>query len=170
MREDIAAIRKEYTQAELTEDSVSKDPIQQFEKWFQEALNSEMVEPFLRIFHKAVANLEDHSAHVKCFTNDTYVGMTLSELEETYREVDVVEQENVIKDSLNYMMNVLKNNPQYGIHVVPAAASDDDDGIDAEKTTSSIRLQYLYPQVGWFCWFYITFYALMSYAKIRLRF
>ena len=132
-------------------------------------INSDMVEPFLKIFHQAVADLEDHSANVKCFTNDTYVGMTLSELEETHLAnaggggdgEQVVEQENVIKDSLNYMVNVLKNNPQYGI-LVEAAASDDDD----EKTT--IRLQYLYPQVGWFCWFHITFYALMAYAKIAM--
>ena len=129
-----------------------------------DCINSEMVEPFLRIFHKAVANLEDHSAHVKCFTNDTYVGMTLSELEETYREVDVVEQENVIKDSLNYMMNVLKNNPQYGIHVVAAASEDNAD----DETKNTIRLQYLYPQVGYICWFHITFYAFLAYAKIAM--
>lgn len=45
MREDIASIRKEYTQAELSEESVLKNPFKQFEKWFQEALNSEIVEP-----------------------------------------------------------------------------------------------------------------------------
>ncbi|GAB4232242.1 MAG: pyridoxamine 5'-phosphate oxidase [Ekhidna sp.] len=45
MREDIAAIRKEYTQAELDEKSVKKSPFQQFEKWFDEALKSEIIEP-----------------------------------------------------------------------------------------------------------------------------
>ncbi len=45
MREDIASIRKEYTQAELDESSVLKNPFEQFEKWFQEALNSKIIEP-----------------------------------------------------------------------------------------------------------------------------
>ncbi len=45
MREDIASIRKEYTQASLNEDSVSADPFNQFEKWFNEALESEIIEP-----------------------------------------------------------------------------------------------------------------------------
>ena len=42
---DIASIRKEYTQAELDEQSVLKNPFEQFEKWFQEALDSQIVEP-----------------------------------------------------------------------------------------------------------------------------
>ena len=45
MREDIASIRKEYTQAELDEKTVSPNPFDQFEKWFQEAINSEIIEP-----------------------------------------------------------------------------------------------------------------------------
>ena len=45
MREDIASIRKEYTQASLDEDSIAKNPFNQFEKWFQEALKSEIIEP-----------------------------------------------------------------------------------------------------------------------------
>ena len=45
MREDIASIRKEYTQAKLDEDTILKDPFKQFEKWFNEALKSEIVEP-----------------------------------------------------------------------------------------------------------------------------
>ncbi|WP_424961316.1 pyridoxamine 5'-phosphate oxidase [Ekhidna sp.] len=45
MREDIASIRKEYTQAKLDEDTILKDPFEQFEKWFNEALKSEIVEP-----------------------------------------------------------------------------------------------------------------------------
>ncbi|MEQ9468266.1 MAG: pyridoxamine 5'-phosphate oxidase [Ekhidna sp.] len=45
MREDIASIRKEYTQAELDESSVNRNPFGQFEKWFQEALKSEIIEP-----------------------------------------------------------------------------------------------------------------------------
>ena len=45
MTEDISSIRKEYTQAELNETSVLKNPVNQFEKWFQEALKSEIIEP-----------------------------------------------------------------------------------------------------------------------------
>ena len=50
MREDIASIRKEYTQAKLDEDTILKDPFAQFEKWFQEALDSEIVEPTAMVF------------------------------------------------------------------------------------------------------------------------
>ena len=45
MREDIASIRQEYTQASLDESSVDMDPLAQFEKWFQEALDSEVLVP-----------------------------------------------------------------------------------------------------------------------------
>ena len=79
----------------------------QDETIYYNCINSDMVEPFLKIFHQAVTDLEDHSANVKCFTNDTYVGMTLSELEETLvAGGEVVEEEEsvVIKNSLNYMV------------------------------------------------------------------
>lgn len=45
MREDIAALRKEYTQAELDENSIHTNPFLQFEQWFQEALKSQLNEP-----------------------------------------------------------------------------------------------------------------------------
>lgn len=45
MKEDIASIRKEYTQASLDINSVYKDPFSQFEKWFQESLDSKILEP-----------------------------------------------------------------------------------------------------------------------------
>lgn len=45
MPEDIASLRKEYTQAELSEESVLKNPFEQFEKWFQEAVKSDILEP-----------------------------------------------------------------------------------------------------------------------------
>ncbi|MEM7298420.1 MAG: pyridoxamine 5'-phosphate oxidase family protein, partial [Bacteroidota bacterium] len=45
MREDIAALRKEYSQAELDEGYVNKNPFLQFEKWFEEAKKSEILEP-----------------------------------------------------------------------------------------------------------------------------
>jgi len=45
MKEDIASIRKEYTQASLDEGSIEKNPLTQFEQWFNEAINSEILEP-----------------------------------------------------------------------------------------------------------------------------
>lgn len=45
MREDIASLREEYTKAELDEQSVLSNPFEQFEKWFQEAISSEVKEP-----------------------------------------------------------------------------------------------------------------------------
>jgi len=45
MSADIASIRKEYTQAQLDEDSILKSPFEQFEKWFNEALESQITEP-----------------------------------------------------------------------------------------------------------------------------
>ena len=45
MREDIASIRKEYTKDALNEDSVSSDPFAQFEKWFNDAIESNILEP-----------------------------------------------------------------------------------------------------------------------------
>lgn len=45
MKEDIASIRKEYTQATLDEKSVHQNPLVQFEKWFEEAISSEIIEP-----------------------------------------------------------------------------------------------------------------------------
>ncbi|MCX6351310.1 MAG: pyridoxal 5'-phosphate synthase, partial [Bacteroidetes bacterium] len=42
---DIAGIRKEYTKKVLTEDSVDKDALVQFNNWFSEALHSDVPEP-----------------------------------------------------------------------------------------------------------------------------
>ena len=42
---NIADLRKEYTQAELEISSVEPLPINQFEKWFEEAMKSELLEP-----------------------------------------------------------------------------------------------------------------------------
>lgn len=41
----LADIRKDYTKATLDSTSVDKNPIRQFEKWFDEAIKSEMTEP-----------------------------------------------------------------------------------------------------------------------------
>ena len=41
----LAELRKEYSKETLEVSSVSKDPIHQFEKWFDEALRTEVAEP-----------------------------------------------------------------------------------------------------------------------------
>ena len=43
--QSIANIRKDYRKATLDISSVDVDPVKQFEKWFGEALNSEVIEP-----------------------------------------------------------------------------------------------------------------------------
>lgn len=45
IRKQVADIRVDYTKGELDEAQVSSDPILQFEQWFQEAVNSEVMEP-----------------------------------------------------------------------------------------------------------------------------
>ena len=42
---DIAHLRKTYERAELDETHSASDPLQQFERWLQEALNSNLPEP-----------------------------------------------------------------------------------------------------------------------------
>ena len=42
---DLAALRKEYTQAGLHESDAAPDPIEQFRKWFEETLNANLHEP-----------------------------------------------------------------------------------------------------------------------------
>ena len=42
---DLAALRRDYARESLTERDVDPDPILQFEKWFEEALHAEMIEP-----------------------------------------------------------------------------------------------------------------------------
>ncbi|WP_421765096.1 pyridoxamine 5'-phosphate oxidase [Ekhidna sp.] len=78
MREDIASIRKEYTQAELTEQSVLKNPFEQFEKWFQQALDSEIIEPTAMVL--STVNPEgqpfQRTVLLKTFNNDGFVFYT----------------------------------------------------------------------------------------------
>lgn len=45
IRKQVADIRVDYSKGELDEAHVSPDPILQFERWFQEAVNSEVMEP-----------------------------------------------------------------------------------------------------------------------------
>jgi pyridoxamine 5'-phosphate oxidase len=45
MNNNIADLRKEYSQAELLESAINPDPIPQFALWFQQALESNLQEP-----------------------------------------------------------------------------------------------------------------------------
>ena len=42
---DISSLRKEYTQAGITKDSMDPNPFKQFEHWFKQAFDSGIVEP-----------------------------------------------------------------------------------------------------------------------------
>jgi pyridoxamine 5'-phosphate oxidase len=44
-RTDLASIRREYALEELSEDSVSEDPVAQFGLWMEEAIGSQVMEP-----------------------------------------------------------------------------------------------------------------------------
>ncbi len=78
MREDIALIRKEYIQADLDESSVLKSPFDQFEKWFQEALDSQMVEPTAMVLSTAHPNGQSFQRTVllKTFSKAGFVFFT----------------------------------------------------------------------------------------------
>jgi pyridoxamine 5'-phosphate oxidase len=42
---DLASMRDEYTKAGLDKETLHPDPVQQFELWFKQALNAELLEP-----------------------------------------------------------------------------------------------------------------------------
>jgi pyridoxamine 5'-phosphate oxidase len=44
-QEQIAAMRKNYSQRTLSEKDVKKDPFEQFKQWFEEAVSSQLLEP-----------------------------------------------------------------------------------------------------------------------------
>ena len=45
MARNVADLRKEYTRAGLTESDVASDPVEQFRRWFDEALEADLHEP-----------------------------------------------------------------------------------------------------------------------------
>ncbi|WNJ16782.1 pyridoxamine 5'-phosphate oxidase [Pontibacter sp. G13] len=45
IRKKVSDIRTDYTQSQLDESHISADPIVQFEQWFQQAVDSEVMEP-----------------------------------------------------------------------------------------------------------------------------
>jgi pyridoxamine 5'-phosphate oxidase len=74
----LADIRKDYTKASLDITSVDKDPIRQFEKWFDDALKSEIAEPTAMNLATVTSNGRPSSRIVllKGIENDLFVFYT----------------------------------------------------------------------------------------------
>jgi pyridoxamine 5'-phosphate oxidase len=56
MRADIASLRNEYAKMELDENSCDANPFKQFEKWFDEAVKTELLEPNAMVLSTATLN------------------------------------------------------------------------------------------------------------------
>ncbi|MDI1242216.1 MAG: pyridoxamine 5'-phosphate oxidase, partial [bacterium] len=56
MTKDLAALRQEYSQRELSRAIVAADPFTQFSKWFDEAVAAEIFEP--NAMHLGTASLD----------------------------------------------------------------------------------------------------------------
>ena len=71
-------IRKQYLFSTLDENSVLKNPFEQFEKWLQEAIESEHLEPTAMILSTVDEQLQPHSRVVllKEFTHECFVFYT----------------------------------------------------------------------------------------------
>ena len=78
MREDIASLRQEYTQAELNENSVAKSPFEQFEHWFKEATQGQLLEPNAMVLSTVDQNKQPFQRTVllKTFNEDGFVFYT----------------------------------------------------------------------------------------------
>lgn len=78
MDTDVASLRKEYTKAELDIGSVDRSPFVQFEKWFQEAISSELLEPNAMILGTADTNGQVYQRTVllKAFDQQGFVFYT----------------------------------------------------------------------------------------------
>lgn len=90
MQQDIAGLRKTYSQKKLTEDAIDSNPIRQFEKWWQEANDADIDEVNAMTLATASADgvpsarivlLKDYSEEgFMFFTNyDSYKGKQLLE-------------------------------------------------------------------------------------------
>ena len=71
-------IRKQYLFSSLDENSVLKNPFEQFEKWLQEAIESEQLEPTAMILSTVDEQLQPHSRVLllKEFTHESFVFYT----------------------------------------------------------------------------------------------
>jgi len=54
---NIADLRKSYEKAELSEDASASDPLKQFERWLNEAIQSEVPEPNAMTVATVASNL-----------------------------------------------------------------------------------------------------------------
>lgn len=77
-RDEIRDLREEYIKHELLESDVDKDPIEQFLKWFNEALKSEVKEPNAMVLSTVDTDNQPKSRIVllKEFDNDGFVFYT----------------------------------------------------------------------------------------------
>jgi len=71
-------IRKQYLFSSLDENSVLKNPFEQFEKWLQEAIESEQLEPTAMVLSTVDEQFQPHSRVVllKEFTHESFVFYT----------------------------------------------------------------------------------------------
>ncbi|PSB28575.1 pyridoxamine 5'-phosphate oxidase [Stenomitos frigidus ULC18] len=75
---DIHHLREDYTQAELRQKDLQKDPFKQFERWFQQACNAELQEPNAMVLATASAQGEPllRTVLLKYFDSDGFVFFT----------------------------------------------------------------------------------------------
>lgn len=75
---DIGELRRHYTQAELNEESLKADPVEQFEQWFKEACDAELPEPNAMCLSTVAADGQPSSRTVllKSFDRDGFVFFT----------------------------------------------------------------------------------------------
>lgn len=78
MNTDIANLRKEYTKASLNIDTVDRSPFVQFEKWFNEAVSSELLEPNAMVLSTADLdlNISQRTVLLKAFDKIGFVFYT----------------------------------------------------------------------------------------------
>lgn len=78
MNLDLASLRQEYTQASLDVDSVADSPIDQFRKWFDEAVKSQLLEPNAMILGTAgsTGQVTQRTVLLKAFDNKGFVFYT----------------------------------------------------------------------------------------------
>lgn len=78
LNKEVAALRKDYRLASLNETEVDKYPLQQFEKWWQDAINSQIEEPNAMTLATSTPEGRPSARIVllKSFSNDGFVFFT----------------------------------------------------------------------------------------------
>lgn len=78
MNTDISSLRKEYTQATLDIDTVNQSPFLQFDRWFDEAVKSELIEPNAMVLATAdlKGELSQRTVLLKAFDEQGFVFYT----------------------------------------------------------------------------------------------